>query len=85
MRDARTCWARDETRAKRRERPAEAMLVERFAQTGLGPQGSTAELRSGQLEEIGIVLSAVLEEIGAPQPSASASRASLDAPRGYTR
>lgn len=60
------------TRVLRENPPpaAEAMLVERFAQAGLGVHGSAAELRAAQLEGIGGALSWVLDEIGAPQPSA---------------
>jgi hypothetical protein len=48
----------------------EAALVNSFAQVGLGTRDTTTELRAGQLQGIDLGLNAVLEEIGAPQPSA---------------
>jgi hypothetical protein len=48
----------------------EAALVNSFAQVGLSSRGATTDLVAVQLERIGVALHGVLEEIGAPQPSA---------------
>ncbi|RJF95536.1 DUF1254 domain-containing protein [Noviherbaspirillum saxi] len=48
----------------------ETALVARFAQLGIGPQASSSKLYASQLAALEGGIRAVLDEIGAPQPSA---------------
>jgi hypothetical protein len=48
----------------------EAAWVARFAQLGIGAQASSSKLDADELAALGAAIPAVLEDIGAPQPSA---------------